>query len=66
EELETAPQHHGSISVPFVILAALLMGAGLFLVAAWVLTFDWLFFLGVPIVAVGFLLVFHPLAGADR
>jgi uncharacterized membrane protein len=66
-ELDRAnAEHHGSVSVPFVLLAALLIGGGLFMIATWVLTFTWVYFSGVALVAVGFLLLLHPLAGADH
>jgi hypothetical protein len=59
-------EHHGTVSVPFLLLASLLIGAGLFLIATWVLTFSWVYFGGVGLVAVGFLLLLHPLAGPDH
>lgn len=62
----SSAEHHGSVSVPFILLASVLIGAGLFLLASWVLTFDWIYFSGVVLVAVGFLLLFHPLAGPDH
>ncbi|MCI4346617.1 MAG: hypothetical protein L3K07_07720 [Thermoplasmata archaeon] len=65
-DLEREEVHAGSISVPYVIAAALMMGAGLFLVAAWVLTFDWVYFSGVALATAGFLMILHPLAGSDH
>ncbi|MCI4364325.1 MAG: hypothetical protein L3K13_08560 [Thermoplasmata archaeon] len=58
--------HPGSISIPYVIGAALMMGLGLFLIASWVLTFNWIYFPGVALAALGFLMILHPLAGSDH
>jgi uncharacterized membrane protein len=59
-------EHANSLSLPYLIGASLLMGLGLFLVASWVLTFQWIFFSGVAVAAAGFLMVLHPLAGSDH
>lgn len=66
QELEARHESHGSVSVLFVLLASVLIGGGLFLIAAWVLSFDWLYFTGVAPVAIGFLLLFSPKAGPDH
>lgn len=62
--------HHGpppgSISVLFVALAAILIGSGLLLLFLWLITFAWVWFVGVLPVTVGTLMLFDPRAGADR
>ncbi|MCI4369360.1 MAG: hypothetical protein L3K09_07360 [Thermoplasmata archaeon] len=55
-----------SISVPFVIAAAVLIGVGLFAMAAFLITFTWLYFLGILPVLAGALLLFDPRSGSDR
>jgi hypothetical protein len=53
------------ISVPFVIGAALLMGLGIFAMAIWLVTMDWLWFAGVVPATVGALMMFDRRAGAE-
>jgi hypothetical protein len=53
-------------SIPWVIGAALLMGLGLFLISTWILTFNFLFFAGFPILIVGALMILDPRMGADH
>jgi len=55
-----------SISVPFVILAALVASLGLFCLLYWVITFQWVFFLGVVPMTIGALMFFHPKMGSNR
>ena len=55
-----------SMSVAWIVLAALLMGGGIFLTLVWLITFEWIDLSGVLLMAVGFLLCFHPWAGPDR
>jgi membrane-bound ClpP family serine protease len=54
-----------SISIPFVVLAAILIGAGLLLLFTWLVTFSWLWFVGVLPVTLGTLMLFDRRAGAD-
>ncbi len=56
----------GAFSVGYVIAAALLIGAGLFLVFVWISSFQWLYFGGIFLLALGLLMLFSPRAGADR
>lgn len=56
----------GALSVGYVIVAALLIGAGLFLVFVWITSFQWLYFSGIFLLAIGLLMLFSPRAGADR
>ncbi|HEV2317269.1 MAG TPA: hypothetical protein VGV89_06825 [Thermoplasmata archaeon] len=56
----------GHVSIPYVILASILCGVGIFLTLAWVITFSWPLFLGVFVTTGGFLLLFDRRAGLDR
>lgn len=60
--------HHAAspISIPWVVLAALLCGVGLLLVAVWLLTFSWIYFAGIVPVFVGALMFFNDRAGLDH
>ena len=68
----TPPSPHGAgwprgtLSIPFVIAAALLIGLGIFLISLWMETFSWAYFSGVGLLAIGGLMLFSPRAGADR
>jgi hypothetical protein len=53
-------------SVGWVIGASLLMGAGLFLITTWLITFDLLFFTGFGALLVGALMILDPRMGADH
>ncbi|HZY70225.1 MAG TPA: hypothetical protein VFF67_04505 [Thermoplasmata archaeon] len=55
-------------SVGFIVLAALLIGAGLFVVMMWVIALpaDWAFAFGLLPVAIGSTLLFLPQTGSDR
>ncbi|HEV2167182.1 MAG TPA: hypothetical protein VGS23_09460 [Thermoplasmata archaeon] len=55
-----------SISVPFVIAAAVIAALGLFSLLYWVITFQWIFFLGAIPMAIGALMFFHPKMGSNR
>jgi Na+/proline symporter len=55
-----------AISIPFVVLAALLIGVGILALVYWLVTFDWLYFGGLIPSLTGALMLFHPRAGADR
>jgi len=55
-----------SISVPFVLLASLLTGVGLMLTLTWLITYDWLFFPGILLVALGAFLMLDPRMGSDH
>ena len=55
-----------SISVPFVVAAALVASLGLFCLLLWVITFQWILFLGVIPMAIGALMFFHPKMGSNR
>jgi hypothetical protein len=56
----------GSVSIPLTIAAAVLSGLGLWLIAYWLITFHWIYFVGVPILAVGAYLLFTRVTGPDR
>ena len=67
---EVAPGGHGAhkspISVPYVLASSILIGVGIFSMTYWVITFDWLFFLGVVPCLAGALLLLSPRAGANQ
>lgn len=54
------------ISVPFVILASLLIGGGIFSLDYWLITQNWLWFLGWAPLLAGGLMLFSPKAGVNR
>jgi hypothetical protein len=60
------PLPEGSVSVPIVIGAALLVGIGLAGMAFWLITFRWLYFASLLPLTGGALLLFSRLTGADR
>jgi hypothetical protein len=63
------PRTHGKIvspiSVPWVVLSAVLIGLGLGLIAYWLLTFEWLYFTGIPLCVIGGTMLFSRRAGVD-
>ncbi len=62
------PRHahvRSPISVPWVVLSALLIGLGLFMLAYWLVTFTWLDFLGIAPCVLGGLMLFSRRAGFD-
>ena len=64
-----APVHPATkvpISIPFVTLAAILIGVGVFALAYFMISFDLLYLGGVLALLTGGLMLFHPLAGLDR
>jgi hypothetical protein len=55
------------VNVPFVIACSILIGLGLVMIFFWLFDFSqWIWFLGVPIVLVGFLAFLSPRAGLDH
>jgi|HubBroStandDraft_1064217.scaffolds.fasta_scaffold251542_2 hypothetical protein len=54
------------ISIPFVVLAAFLVGIGVLGMVYFLITFDLLYLFGALATTVGGLMLFHPLAGADH
>jgi hypothetical protein len=61
-----APHVSSPISVPWVILASVLVGVGLTLIWMWVTTFSWIFFTGPLLVFVGAVMFLNPRAGWDH
>jgi hypothetical protein len=55
-----------TISVPFVIAAAALIGAGLFAISQFLVTFNYLYFGGVALVFLGAMMMLSPRAGSDH
>ncbi len=62
----SAPTAPASLSIPFLVVAALLIGAGIWLIFTWMLSFDWIYFGGVFCLAAGGLMLFSPRTGLDR
>jgi len=56
----------GSLSIPFLVLAAVLCGAGIFGMAYWLVTQNWLYFASVIPVIVGALMLFTRGTGPDH
>jgi hypothetical protein len=66
------PSHGGrsttasSLNLPFLILAAVCSGIGVFLMSYWMITQDLLYFAGgVVLAGAGCLMLFHPGTGAE-
>ena len=60
--------HHAKspVSIPFVVVASILIGIGLASAALWLVYFNWLLFLGFVPLVVGALMLFSPRAGAEK
>jgi Na+/proline symporter len=56
----------GSLSIPFLVLAAVLVGVGLAGMAYWLVTFQWLYFASVIPTALGGYMLFTRGTGPDR
>lgn len=54
------------ISVPFVVLSAVLCGLGILSLSYWLITFSWVLLAGVIPLALGAYMFFSPLAGWDH
>jgi hypothetical protein len=62
-----AAAHRGSVSVPFVLAASILIGIGIFTISYALTIFDgWYLMVGIAPLLVGALLLFSPRAGLDR
>ncbi|MFI5414832.1 MAG: hypothetical protein ACHQ16_04095 [Candidatus Lutacidiplasmatales archaeon] len=55
-----------TISIPWVVAASLLMGLGIFLITAWIITFDFVYFVGFVVLTGGFLMTFDRRMGSDH
>ena len=55
-----------SLSIPYLVLAAVLCGAGIFGLAYWLVTQNWLFFASVIPVILGALMLFTRGTGPDH
>ena len=53
------------ISIPWVIVASLLAGLGVFSMVLWLYTFQWIYFGGILPILTGTLMMFDRRAGAD-
>lgn len=47
----------GHVSIPLVILASVLCGAGIFLTIVWLATLQWVYFSGLALTVAGFLVL---------
>ncbi|MFZ0699398.1 MAG: hypothetical protein WAN74_04330 [Thermoplasmata archaeon] len=63
---ELSPRERAHVSAPWVVLAAVLCGVGIFLLIYWLTYFYWPAFSGVVFVFVGALLLFNRRTGLDR
>jgi hypothetical protein len=61
-----ATQSAEPLSVPWLVAAATLIGAGIFCLAIWIITNGWAFIAGAFLLVVGALMLFNRRAGADR
>ncbi len=61
-----AEEPTGSVSVVLVVLTALLIGVGLLGTAYWLITFKWLYFLGLVPLSAGAFLLFTRATGGDH
>jgi len=66
ESGSTHPSASGSVSVPFLVLASVLIGAGLSGMAYWLVTFQWLYFASVIPLILGAVMLFTRGTGPDR
>jgi hypothetical protein len=67
---EGPSEEHNTLSIPWVILAALLCGVGMFLVTGALIRLaggltDWAWWIGVIPATLGFLMLIHPRAGSQ-
>jgi cytochrome c biogenesis factor len=63
--LHDPPRAKSPISLPFVVLASLLMGLGIFAMAIWLVTLNWIWFGGILPILTGALMLFDRRAGAE-
>jgi len=54
-----------TMSIPFIVLTAVIAGAGIFLMSLWITTFDWLYLGGALLIVVSILMMFSRRAGPD-
>jgi hypothetical protein len=69
EESEEAREEGtpNTLSIPWVVLAAVLIGVGLFALFVWVVNFSqWVWFGGIAPVVIGALMLFSKRAGSDQ
>jgi len=60
------PTDDGSVSIPFVVLASVLVGLGITGLAYWLITFQWILLASVVPLAGGGLLFFTRATGPDH
>jgi hypothetical protein len=66
---EGGPVHapsENSLSIPFLVVSALLIGVGLFGVAYWLVTFEWIYFASLVPLILGAYMLFTRGTGSDR
>ena len=66
ERVSASASAASALSVPFLVLAALLIGVGLFGVAYWMVTFDWVYFAALVPLVLGAYMLFTRGTGPDR
>lgn len=54
------------LSLPWIVAAATLIGAGIFALAIWIITNEWVLIGGAFLLAVGALMLFSRRAGANQ
>lgn len=55
-----------SLSIPFLVLSAVMIGVGLFGVSYWLVTFNWLYFASLIPLILGGIMLFTRGTGPDR
>lgn len=57
--------HHRRTPIAGILLSAIVAGFGIFLIIQYLLFFNWLYFVGVPITIGGAVIFFRSLTGPD-
>lgn len=65
-DLDDEDEHVNHVNYAWVILAAVLCGVGITMTLLWLIQFQWMWFPGVGVATIGFLLLFDRRAGLDR
>jgi len=60
------PPSRGSLSIAYLVAAAVIIGCGTFLTCFWIITLTWAYLGGVVLLAIGGLMLFSPRAGANE
>jgi hypothetical protein len=65
-ETSAHPTSSHGVSVPFLVLSAVLIGVGMFGMAYWLVTFNWLYFGSLVPLVLGAYMLFTRGTGPDR